>query len=95
MALLWAILLILIFAVIGLALGVQTVSALRKSRMERKRVEVESFSRATMLDLRVAAQNYFVKMVAEAQEDINQNPIAGNQIPTLPQVRDRVKTMFP
>lgn len=95
MALLWAILLILIFAVIGLALGIQTVSALRKSRMERKRVEVESFSRATMLDLRVAAQNYFVKMVAEAQEDINKNPIAGNQIPTLPQVKDRVKSMFP
>lgn len=95
MALLWAILLILVFAILGLALMFQTAAVLKKSRLERKRIEVESFSRATMLDLRVAAQNYFVKMVAEAQEDINKNPIAGNQIPTLPQVRDRVKSMFP
>jgi hypothetical protein len=95
MALLLAILLILVFAIIGLALMTQTASVLRKARLERKRIEVESFSRATMLDLRVAAQNYFVKMVAEAQEDINKTPIAGNQIPTLQQVHNRVKSMFP
>ncbi|MBI4752618.1 MAG: type II secretion system protein, partial [Acidobacteria bacterium] len=95
MALLWVMLFITIFAVLGLALIIQTATVLKKVRLERKRIEVESFSRATMLDLRVAAQNYFVKMVAEAQEDINKTPIAGNQLPTLQQVKDRVKSMFP